>query len=84
MCNKTTYHVYDENSLVYRQEESMFYQIMETKHIARRRYDLIVAEFVDPSLLRPATLEDFDRFRIRPEGHIVPLKDSINHPCVCK
>ena len=73
---KATYHVYDEDSLIYRPEGSAFYQILATKSSYRRIYDLLLAYCADHTKIRDATLEDFEFFRIRPEGHIIPLPDK--------
>lgn len=69
----TTYHVCGGHSLLYRQEGMTNYGILEGKP-QLGGYDWKDGTCQpDPALLRPATLEDFEFFRVRAKGyHLLP------------
>lgn len=67
----TSYHVLNENTLCYLQEGSSLYGVLAGKP-QLGGHDWINGPVAVSSLdvLRPATLEDFDFYRVSPAGHI--------------
>lgn len=70
---KSTYHVLDGDTLVYKPDESLsawksVYHVLVTRSTFRRDGDMIFVQ--DMKRLRDATLEDFEHFRVCPKGHI--------------
>lgn len=70
----TTYHVWRrygvDNTLLYRQGNSMFYGVLGSL-LSKGGADWKNGPVIpDPADLRPATVEDFHFFGVRPEGHI--------------
>lgn len=65
----TTYHVLkDEGALVYSTGRADIYQVMARRYFSHHLpWDCLV-RLADE--LRPATLEDFEIFRVCPKGHI--------------
>ena len=75
---QSAYYVYEGNTLGYvnRAQPSVFCPLSANIHGRDWRngpFHLLPAE-VDA--LSPATLEDFERFRVCPKGHIAPLDTS--------
>tara|TARA_R110002124_G_scaffold128157_2_gene288536 strand:- start:14910 stop:15119 length:210 start_codon:yes stop_codon:yes gene_type:complete len=67
----TTYHVLNEHTLCYKQEGSTVYGVLAGKPQLGghdwKNGSISVSRLDD---LRDATLEDFEFFRVRPNGHI--------------
>ena len=70
MQTKTTYHVENGHTLLYRQPGDAMYGILAGKPLlgGRNWVDGICAP--DPATLRPATRDDFDFFRVCHKGHL--------------
>jgi hypothetical protein len=67
------YSVIDEDTLVYRTERPGFYGVLATKSHFRYVGDTLhLIRGEADTRRRPATLEDFENFRVRPEGHLFP------------
>lgn len=66
----TTYHVEGEHTLLYRQPGDPNHGILAGKPQLGGRNPMDGVCRPDPKDLRPATVEDFHFFRVRPEGHI--------------
>lgn len=66
------YIVKNENTLCYRQEGTQFVGVLAGSVIRGGHNPLNGSIIIAPSdALRPATLEDFEFFRVCPKGHIV-------------
>ena len=69
MTDRTTYHVYEERLLVYRQPGMAFYGVLANKNPMGGRQE-VLALGGGTEGLRPATLEDFETFRVHsPPGY---------------
>ncbi|OSO51462.1 hypothetical protein BV363_03017 [Pseudomonas syringae pv. actinidiae] len=70
-CAMTSYHVLNENTLCYLQDGAGLYGVLAGKP-QHGGHDWINGPVVVSSLdkLRPATLEDFNFYRVCPAGHI--------------
>jgi len=66
----TTYHVEGEHSLLYRQEGMHDYGILTGKPQLGGRNWIDGVCIPDPRDLRPATVADFEFFRVCPKGHL--------------
>lgn len=70
MSHGTTYHVEGGHTLLYRQPGDPMHGILAGKPQLGGRDWMDGVCIPDPADLRPATLDDFDFFRVRPEGHL--------------
>ncbi len=67
----TSYHVLNENTLCYLQDGSSLYGVLAGKpQLGGHNWINGPVAVSNLDKLRPATLEDFDFYRVCPKGHI--------------
>lgn len=68
------YVVLNEHTLCYRQEGSVMLGVLHSSVLRGGNHQFGPVSVTSRDSLREATVEDFDTYRVRPEGHLISVK----------